>query len=87
MKVLGLRNLQREEGQIFYLRKYTCEAIIELPTETQYAPLFFTIETSPIGKKIIELSFQKPVNYPLVPLKKAILECILAEEIEGKLPC
>lgn len=87
MKVLGLENLQREEGQIFYLRKYNCDAIVELPTETERIPVFFTIETSPIGKKIIELSFMKQVNYPLLPLKKAILENILTEEIEGRLPC
>lgn len=87
MKVVELQNLQREEGQIFYLRKYTCDAIIELPTATENTPIFFSIETSPFGKKIIELSFVKPLNYPLIPVKKALLEYILTEEMEGRLPC
>lgn len=87
MKVLELKNLQREEGQIFYLRKYTCDAIIELPTSTEKAHIFFSIETSPFGKKIIELQFLQPLNYPLIPIKKALLEHILTEEMEGRIPC
>ena len=41
----------------------------------------------PMGKKIIELSFPQPVNYPLIPVKKALHEYILTEELEGRLPC
>lgn len=87
MRVVELKNLQREEGQIFYLRKYACDAVLEFPTSTESTPILFSIETSPIGKKIIELSFKQTLNYPLLPVKKAILEYILTEEIEGRLPC
>ena len=87
MRVIELQNIEREEGQIFYLRKYTCDAILELPTSTDSVPIFFSIETSPMGKKIIELSFPQPVNYPLIPVKKALHEYILTEELEGRLPC
>ncbi len=87
MRVIELQNIEREEGKIFYLRKYTCDAILELPTSTDAVPINFNIETSPMGKKIIELSFPQPVNYPLIPVKKALLEYILTEELEGRLPC
>ena len=87
MRVLELQNLEREEGQIFYIRKYACNAILELPTCQENVPITFTIETSPLGKKIIELTFNKTVNYPLIPVKKALLEYIYTEEIEGRLPC
>lgn len=87
MKVVELQNLTREEGQIFYLRKYTCDVILELPTSTEKVPVFFSIETSPMGKKIIEISFLEAVNYPLIPVKKALYEFILTEELEGRLPC
>lgn len=86
MKVLELQNLQREEGQIFYLRKYTCDAVIELPTATETAGILFTIEVNPMGKRIINITFVKPVNYPLLPVKKALTEFILTEELEGRLP-
>lgn len=87
MRVIELKNIEREEGQIFYLRKYTCNAVIELPTNTETMKIFFSIETNPMGKKIIEITFTQTVNYPLIPLKKALIEFILTEEIEGRLPC
>ena len=86
MKVLELQNLQREEGQIFYLRKYTCDAVIELPTATETAGILFTIEVNPMGKRIIQITFTKPINYTLLPVKKALTEFILTEELEGRLP-
>ena len=87
MRVIELKNLQREEGQIFYLRKYNCNAVLELPIEIAEVPIYFSIETDPFGRKNIELSFLKQINYPLLPIKKAILDFILSEDYEGKLPC
>jgi len=87
MKVAEFKNLQREEGQIFYLRKYNCVAVLELPIETEEVPIFFSIETDPFGRKNIELSITKQVNYPLLPVKKALVEFILSEDEEGRLPC
>jgi len=87
MKVAEFKNLQREEGQIFYLRKYNCVAVLELPIETEEVAIFFSIETDPFGRKNIELSITKQVNYPLLPVKKALAEFILSEDEEGRLPC
>lgn len=87
MRVLEFKNLQREEGEIFYLKKYACEAIIEFPTSSDYVPIQFSIETNPFGQKIIELSFLKQPNYPLLSVKKVLLDYILTEELEGRLPC
>lgn len=87
MRVVEFKNLQREEGEIFYLRKYACDALIEFPTSSDLVPIQFSIETNPIGQKIIELSFVKSINYPLLPVKKALLQYILTEEQEGRLPC
>ncbi|MDD5929918.1 MAG: hypothetical protein PUC37_08985 [Spirochaetales bacterium] len=87
MKVVKLENIKPEHGEVFYMRKYTCDAILDLPTSQENAPIFFSIETSPIGKKIIEISFLQPINYPLIPVKKALIEYILTEELEGRLPC
>lgn len=88
MKVLKLENIQREEGHIFYRRKYEADAIIELPTSTASTKLNFIIDVSPLGVKTVELEKLDPTpNYPLSPLKKAIKDYILTEEIEGRLPC
>lgn len=87
MRVVELKNLLREEGQIFYLRKYTCDVVLEFPTSTEETPIFFSIETNPFGQKDIKLNFIRPINYPILPVKKALIEFIPTEELEGRLPC
>ncbi len=87
MKVAELKNIQWEEGQIFYLRKYNCTAVLELPIETEEVPIFFSIESDPFGRKNIDLTINRQINYPLLPVKKALLEFILSEDSEGRLPC
>ncbi len=65
---MELKDIVPEHGQVFYMRKYTCNAVLELPTSTETTPVFFSIETSPFGKKIIEISSLKQSNYPLLPV-------------------
>lgn len=87
MKVIELKDLAREEGQIFYIRRYTCEAVLELPKSVESTNINFTIEMNCLGNKTIDLEISKPVDYPLIPLKKAIIDYILEEDQEGRLPC
>lgn len=87
MKVLELKDIQREEGHIFYRRKYQCNAVIELPTNTEIVPIFFIIDMDPLGRKSIEFSFPQAISYPLMPVKKALTEFILTEDSEGRIPC
>lgn len=87
MKVLEFRNLSREEGQIFYLRKYTCDAIFELTSSTLESKINFSIETTPLGEKNIVISFAESLNYPVLPIKKALKDYILLQDKEGRLPC
>ncbi|MBS7295987.1 MAG: hypothetical protein SOW31_10770 [Treponema sp.] len=87
MKVVEIKDIQREEGQIFYIRKYSGEIFIELPTSTEHGLVKFSIEMDPLGRKSIVLLKYPQLNYPLLPLKKAIIDFILSEETEGRLPC
>jgi len=87
MRVIELKDIQREEGQIFYRRKYQCKAVLELPTNNETVPLFFIIDMDPLGRKSLEFSFPQAIGYPLMPVKKALTEFILAEDSEGRLPC
>jgi len=87
MKVLELKDIQREEGQIFYRRKYTCNAVLEFPTNTETVQIFFIIDMDPLGRKSLEFSFPQTISYPLIPVKKALTEYILTEDLEGRLPC
>lgn len=87
MKVVELKDLQREEGQIFYIRKYSADIFIQLPTSTEHGLVKFSIEMDPLGNKEIKLLTFPQLNYPVIPLKKAIIDFIKIEETEGRLPC
>lgn len=87
MKVVDIKNLQREEGHIFYLRKYEGDAVLELPTSVETTKIKFSIEMSPLGEKKVELSLMSTVNYPLLPVKKALVDYIIFIDKKGNLPC
>ena len=87
MKVVELKNLLRQDGQIFYIRHYTCDAVFELPKSIESAKAHFTIEMNCLGNKTIDVELENTVNYPLIPLKKALTDYIFEQEQEGLLPC
>ena len=86
MKILGLKNLFREEGYIYYRRNFTGIADVEIPGQTLEADIDFCIETDPFGKKTVDIQITKTLNYPILPIKKALKDYILIQDSEGKLP-
>lgn len=86
MKILEFTNINREEGYIYYMRKFSAIALIQIPGNTLEEPVSFNIETSPLGTKNIEVYISKQINYPVIPIKKALVNYILEEDKEGKLP-
>ncbi len=62
------------------------KAIIEIPTLDMEIPISFTIETGPLGDKHLYLDPFKSDEYPVVPIKKALIEYISTMDTEGKLP-
>ena len=86
MRILELKNLYREEGYIYYMRKFSGVALIQIPGDTLQAPVSFSIETSPFGTKTIDIEVSSTLNYPLLPIKKALETFIITEDNEGRLP-
>ena len=86
MRILELRDLNREEGYIYYRRNCTGTAVIEIPGSTLEAPVAFCIEMDPFGVKTIEIDIENTLNYPVLPVKKALKEYILLRDSEGILP-
>lgn len=86
MKILGLKQLFREETGLYYRRNFTCLAVIEIPIKTLETPVDFIIETGPMGNKDIAIYFKEKLEYPLLPVLKAIKELVLSLDKEGKLP-
>ena len=87
MRVVELANLQREDVQIFYIRKYAATAVLDLTARTASVDIEFSIEMNSFGNKDFTLSIKSPIDYPLIPIRKTILEYITNLEMEGKLPC
>jgi hypothetical protein len=87
MRVVELANLQREDVQIFYIRKYAATAVLDLTARTANVDIEFSIEMNSFGNKDFSLSIKSQIDYPLIPIRKTILEYITNLEQEGKLPC
>ncbi|MCR4626080.1 MAG: hypothetical protein K5640_00355 [Treponema sp.] len=86
MKILELRQLKRTENGLYYRRKFSAEAAVEIPIAVLELPILFTIETSPFGTRDIDIEFLKAPDYPLIPIKTALLKTITELDTEGKLP-
>lgn len=86
MKVLGIRNIRSEAGCLYYFRKYTGIAMVQLPGSTLNAPVSFSIETNPLGMQSIEVNLKGTIEYPILPILKALKEYIKTEDSAGSLP-
>ncbi|MBO5730817.1 MAG: hypothetical protein J6R67_06445 [Treponema sp.] len=87
MQILKLNNVKKNEGVIYYRRHYTAEVEIELPNCVEKIPIDFTIETGPLGDKQLDIDFDpNRINYPFVPIKRALKEYILNIDQLGVLP-
>ena len=86
MKILDIKNITREDGEIFYRRTFTGTAVIQFPLKTTEEPVTFTIEMTPLGTKNIEIEFKEKIDVPLLPVLKAMKEIIKQKDFEGNLP-
>lgn len=88
MKVLELNSIVGEDTLIYYRRNYTAVARLEFFAKTEDVKISFTIETNPLGNKLIYLEYPFGItfDYPVVPVTTSIKEKILTMDNEGALP-
>ncbi|MBR5096172.1 MAG: hypothetical protein IK094_03585 [Treponema sp.] len=86
MTVLALKDVMREPGAIYYIRRYRATANLKLPTEIVDSNIEFSIETGPLGDKIIDVELLTQPNYPSLPIVKALREFINENDNAGTLP-
>ncbi|MCQ2610651.1 MAG: hypothetical protein MJ169_02785 [Treponema sp.] len=87
MNVIEIKDVVREEGYIYYVRKYTGTCVLQLPTETSQFPISFDIEVGPLGNRSITLEIPQPPNYPLMPVISSVKKFITEKDVEGYFPC
>lgn len=87
MTIVALSNTKRDDSQIFYIRKYSSTAVVQLPRSQENVNINFSIEMNGLGSKTINLNLLNSIDYPLIPLKKAIIDYINKCDEEGQLDC
>lgn len=86
MKVLDFKDIQRDDNFIYYRRKFHAVAVLQTPLKNIETPVEFSIETSPLGTKEIDIALLQPVDYPLQPVMQALRDSIKQRDSEGTLP-
>jgi hypothetical protein len=86
MTVAAIKGLTRKDVPIYYRRIFSGILEIELINETIESNINFTIETKPTGINEVIINTMDPVDYPLLPLVKAIKRHISLLDESGGLP-
>ncbi|WP_407428538.1 hypothetical protein [Treponema sp.] len=89
MQVLELNQIAPDPSFIYYRRNYAAVARIQLLSKILDIKISFTIETGPLGDKMlyVDIAPGEDIDYPIIPIKSAIKTFILNLDNEGKLPC
>jgi hypothetical protein len=86
MQILELKNIQHKDTPIYYRRFYNGTIVMEILQKNVERSIEFSIETTPYGSKNINVTFDKPVDYPMVPLLKEVKSYLDAFDRKGGLP-
>lgn len=87
LRLHGLRNVERIESAVHYLRKFRGQAILSyLHVESDARKVEFEVEHQPLGGITIRVRFLENVDYPLVPLIRLVREEVERMEKARQLP-
>ena len=87
MKVLGIKDIIRKDVPIYYRMFFSgCASLELLNASLVERQIDFSIEIKPTGVKEILVTLADPVDYPLIPLIKALKTAIDDLDKNGKLP-
>jgi len=86
MRIVALKNLVRKDVPIYYRRLFSGILEIELINKTVESHINFTVETKPTGINEVIINEMGDVEYPLLPLRKAVINHISLLDETGGLP-
>jgi len=86
MRIAALKNIIRKDVPIYYRRLFSGILEIELINQTVESHINFTVETKPTGVNEIIINDMGTVEYPLLPLRKAVINFISLLDETGGLP-
>jgi len=86
MKVHSIDQLTRKDIPLYYRSEYEGIGNIEFSTgEIRRVPLDFTVEIKPTGERVVAVKLKERINYPLLPIIRALKEKIKILEKNGEL--
>jgi len=86
MRIAALKNVVRKDVPIYYRRLFSGILEIELINKTVESHINFTVETKPTGINEVIINEMGEVEYPLLPLRKAVINYISLLDETGGLP-
>jgi len=86
MRIAALKNIVRKDVPIYYRRLFSGILEIELINKTVESHINFTVETKPTGINEVIINEMGEVEYPLLPLRKAVINYISLLDETGGLP-
>jgi hypothetical protein len=86
MKIAEIKNLVRKDVPIYYRRLFSGIVVVELINEIVERDINFTVETMPTGINEVIINEMESIEYPLLPLTKAIKKHITILDETGGLP-
>lgn len=86
MKVHAIQQLIKKDVPLYYRNDYEALGDIEWADGSRsLLPIAFTVEIKPTGERIIGVTLKEQINYPLLPVIRAIKEKITLLDKNGKL--
>lgn len=86
MKVVELRDLNRRESPVHYIKELTAVAVIEWNQRQSESDVSITLEHRPLGPPDVRVHLLDAVDWPVLPVIHAIQEYVVDLERTGRLP-
>lgn len=86
MEIEEIMGIERIHGELHYLRRYRATLKYSLPQKRDLeVEIHFSLESDAVGNNKIKLDFITPIDYPLIPARKKVLETISLYDQKGLL--
>ncbi|TFG65286.1 MAG: hypothetical protein E4H36_00450 [Spirochaetales bacterium] len=84
---MGIKNLVKKDLPLEYRKIFSGEAVFEITASSTLAcTIEFSLERNAAGMTNIRVYFKNSIDYPLIPLMRALKAHIRALDTEGRLP-
>ncbi len=87
MKIIAIEQITKKDIPLHYRNEYSAVASVEfLPENTGSIPIAFSVEVEPSGNRKVQVNLAETIDYPLLPVLRAMKEEICRMAETGELP-